>query len=114
MWMTPYPWCVLLGVLAYAAMAWAGKEPRARDPGQLVLVAGCLFGLSTLLLVGAWYFANSESGITPVEFLSADSLKWQYRRHIYLFYAFSLSTALCVVHVLVLRFMPALGKRQSS
>ena len=114
MWMTPYPWCILLGLGAYAAMAWLGEVPRAKHPGQLLLVAGCLFGLSTLLLVGTGYLAYKQTGIPPMHFLSAQSPTWQYRRYVYLFYAFSLSTVICIIHAWVVGILSSRPNRRGS
>ena len=98
MWENPYLWSSPLGVLVYCWLAWGGDEPFARQPIQMLQLAGAGFAVAILFLLLAWIFAALGYGTTWSQLIRADIPGWQFRKTIYLFYTFTVCTGLCLLH----------------
>jgi len=101
MWNNPFVFFGILGVGAYVWLAWGGKNPLANEPIQMLKAGAGGFALCTLFLLLAWAFAAPSYGTTLVQLLSADMPGWQFRKTVYLFYAFVVCSGLCIVHAVV-------------
>jgi len=101
MWDDLFAFNIILGIGAYVWLAWGGTNPLAHEPMQMLKVGGACLALCTLFLLLAWAFAAPSYGTTLTQLLSADMPGWQFRKTVYLFYAFVGCSGLCVVHGLI-------------
>ena len=103
MWDSPFVFNSILGIGAYVWLAWGGANPLAREPAQMLKAGGGCLALCTLFLMLAWAFAAPSYGTTFAQLLSADIPGWQFRKTVYVFYAFVGCAGLCIVHAVIVR-----------
>jgi hypothetical protein len=101
MWDHPFAFNIILGICAYIWLASGGTTSLSQEPAQMLKVGGFCLALCTLFLLVAWAFAAPSYGTTLAQLLNADMPSWQFRKTVYMFYAFVVCSGLCVAHAVI-------------